>query len=342
MFLPFLLIAAGAVAAAPADDLAAVERAASQLVSTQPTAENWQKLGLARYLQNRFEPAIEAFSEAVRRNPNLWTSHLFLGISRYRTNRFPLALAALELADRLAPPAAPGRDDVDYWLGATRVALKQPLRGLEALERLLARNPRHLQALQLSAETYSETASSLWNRVADRAFNTAAGQEVHGYALESEGNRAGAIEAFRSSLAIDPQRSGPGAALGRLLLSSGEAAAAAEVLRQELRNDPASPEANLYLGLWALRENQPEQARGLLETASSWLPDNEEPTLALCQAYLLLGDASRAVSAARRAVQADGSSLAAHELLLAALAAANDRSGAESEQKRWLQYQGKP
>lgn len=319
-----------------------MERAALQLVSEQPTADTWQRLGLARYLQNRFEPAMTAFNEAIRRSPSLWTAHLFLGISQYRTNQFPLALAALEQANRLAPQGAAGRDDVDYWLGATRVALRQPLAGLEALERLLARNPRHLQALQLSAETYAETASALWNRVANRAFNTAAGQEVHGYAMESEGNRAGAVEAFRNSLAKAPQRPGPGAALGRLLLKEGAADAAVEVLRQELRNDPTSPEANLYLGLWALREKQPEQALGPLEKASAWLPGNEEPALALCQAYLALGNFSGAIAAARLAVQADGRSLAGHELLLAALAAANDRPGWESEQQRWLRRQARP
>lgn len=335
MLLLVLLITSGGLSAGGPDDLAAVERAAAQLVSTQPTAENWQKLGLARYLQGRFEPAITALSEAVGRDSKLWTSHLFLGISQYRTNQFAHALAALERASRLAPTVAPGRDDVDYWLGATRIALRQPLGGLEALERLLARNPRHLQALQLSAETYAETASTLWNRVADRAFDTPAGQEVHGYALESEGNRAGAIEAFRSSLSLAPQRPGSGAALGRLLLSSGDAAAAADALRRELQNDPASPEANLYLGLWALRENQVEQARRSLEIASAWLPGDEEPLLALCQAHLALGAAGPAVAAARSAVEADGHSLAGHELLLAALAAANDRAGWEGEMQRW-------
>jgi tetratricopeptide (TPR) repeat protein len=316
-------------------DLATVEREALDLVQRQPSAINWQKLALTFYLRNRHADAIEAFGKALRSDPSLWTSHLFLGISLYRTNQFASALASLERADRLAPKNSQGRDDIDYWLGASHIALRHPLQGLQYLERLLARNPRHSEALQLATETYAETASGLWNNVAERAFNTAAGQEVHGYALESEGNRPGAIEAFTRSLALSPNRSGPAAALGRLLLTSGELSAAREALARELRIDPSAPTANFYAGLLALRENRPADALKPLQLAAAWMPANEEPALALCQAYLTLGDPSNAVGAAKQAVAAEGNSLTAHELLIASLSAAGDQSGVEQENSRW-------
>ena len=332
-----LVLAGLGIAFSPWQDLAAVERNATELTKAQPSAGNWQKLGLSLYLQNKYGPAMAAFREALRRDSSLWTSHLFLGVSLYRTNQFSAALTSLEIAGRLAPMAAQGRDDVDYWLGATLIALHQPLKGLRALERLMARSPRHSEALQLATETYAETASALWNRVAERAFETAAGQEVHGYALESDGNRNGALEAFRRSREMAPHRPGPGAAIGRLLLSSGEIAAAREALAKELQNDPVSPEANLYAGLLALRENLPDQAEKPLKLATAWLPQNEEPALALCQAYLALGDAANAVAAARQAVLAESGSVAAHELLLTALAAAGDGPAGEAEKRRWAQ-----
>jgi tetratricopeptide (TPR) repeat protein len=325
------------MALSPWQDVAAVERNAAELAKAQPSADNWQKLGLSRYLQNKYDPAIEAFRQALRLDSSLWTSHLFLGISLYRTNQFPLALTSLESADRLAPATAQGRDDVDYWLGATLIALHQPLKGLQALERLLHRSPRHSEALQLTTETYAETASALWNRVAERAFDTAAGQEVHGYALESEGNRNAAMEAFRRSQEIAPQRAGPGTAIGRLLLSSGDIQTAREALAKEIQNDPASPEAHFYAGLLAFRENRPDQAAKLLKVAAAWLPWNEDPALALCQAYLALSDPANAVAAARQALLAESGSVAAHELLLTALAAAGDNAGTEAEKMRWTQ-----
>ena len=332
-----LILAGLGIALSPPQDVAAVERNAAELVKAQPSAGNWQKLGLSRYLQNKYDPAIEAFRQALRLDSSLWTSHLFLGISLYRTNQFSLALTSLESADRLAPATAQGRDDVDYWLGATLIAQRQSLKGLQALERLLQRSPRHSEALQLTTETYAETASALWNRVAERAFDTAAGQEVHGYALESEGNRSGALAAFRRSQEMAPQRPGPGTAIGRLLLSSGEIQTAREALAKELQNDPASPEAHLYAGLLALRENRPDQAEKSLKVATAWLPQNEDTALALCQAYLALSDPANAVAAARQAVLAESNSVAAHELLLTALAAAGDSAGTDAEKRRWAE-----
>ena len=336
MLVPLILIGLG-MALSAAQDLATVERQAFELTEAQPSAENWQKLGLSRYLQNKYGPASEAFRQALRRDASLWTSHLFLGVSLYRTNQFAPALTSLERAGRLAPKAAQGRDDVDYWLGATRIALRQPLKGLQSLEHLLVRNPRHSEALQLATETYAETASALWNRVAERAFETAAGQEVHGYAVESEGNRDAALEAFRHSRERAPQRPGPGVAIGRLLLMSGEIEAAREALGKELQLDPVSGEAHLYAGLLALRENRPDLAANSLKVAAAWLPENEEPPLALCQAYLALGDPSSAAAAARQAVSVEGGSVAAHELLLTALAATGDGPGVEAEKRRWAQ-----
>ncbi len=337
MVAAILVIAGWGLAQVPAGDLTFVEQRATVQVQADPSAANWQKLGLTRYLQNRYEPAIKAFREAVRKDGNLWTSQLFLGISLYRTNQFREALISLERSDLLAPAAAQGRDDVDYWLGATHIALKRPLRGLQSLERLLKRVPRHAEALQLATETYAETASLLWNHVADRAFDSAAGQEVHGYALESEGNREAAMQAFRRSRSIAPKRPGPRVALGRLLLSGGNIVEARQVLAEELQLDPTPVEAHLYLGLLALRENRAGEAIAPLQRAMTWMPQNEEPALALCQAYLATGDAGRAVAAARLAVAADAGSHAAHELLLAALGGTGDAPGLKAEKQRWVE-----
>ncbi len=324
-----------AIALALQQDLVTLERQASEQVKSQPSANHWQKLALALYLQNRHAEAIKAFEEALRRDASLWTSRLFLGISHYRMSQYPAALASLERADRQAPKTGQGRDDIEYWLGATQIALMKPLQGLGALERLLARNPKHSEALQLATETYAETASGLWNRVAERALDSADGQEVHGHALESEGNRQGAIEAFARSLALSPKRVGPGAAMGRLLLSAGDLAAARVAIEKELQNDPSSPNGNFYAGLLALRESRTAEAVKPLRAAVNWMSENEEAALALCQAFLALGEGREAVAAARMAVEAMGRSVAAHELLVASLAAVGDRAGVEQENRRW-------
>ncbi len=297
-------------------DLPAAERAYEQQVKAQPTAELWQKLGLVRHLQNKFTDAIPALRESIRLNPSLWTSHLFLGIGLYRTNQFPSALASLEKADKLAPKTGSGRDDLDFWLAAARIAMKQPLSGLARLEQLLQRNPKHVDALELAVRTYADVSSDLWNAVAEKHFETPAGLEVHGYALEAENNRPGAMEAFRGSRAMKPERAGPGLALGRLLLREGKPAEALDALQRELRLPEADAQAAYLAGLALTQLGRHKEAAVSLEAAAKRLPDSAEVLVALSQTYLALKEPAKALEAARAAANADPSSQAAQDLLM--------------------------
>jgi tetratricopeptide (TPR) repeat protein len=248
-------------------------------------------------------------------NSSLWTSRLFLGICLYRTNNFKEARGELERAEHDAPPDNPGRAEIEYWLGATLIALKQPLAGMIAIERLLARSPSRLAALQLAVQAYADLGSSLWNKVAERSFGSPAGYEVHGHALEAEGNVEGALEAYRHSKALDPRRIGPGTAIGRLLLSQGKPLEARAVLAAELKISPRDPQASYYMGLAAIQMGQMADAVPLLEIADRWATYNPESSLALAQVYLALGQHEAALAAARKAQMLAPGSSAARELL---------------------------
>jgi tetratricopeptide (TPR) repeat protein len=298
-----------------AGDLAAAEKAYEEEARIRPSAEIWQRLGLTRHLQSKCDAALPAFREALRLNPSLWTSRLFLGICLYRVNRFDEARTELERASRQVPSADAGRDEVDYWLGATLIALKQPFAGLMAIERLLVRTPSRLDALELAARAYTDLGSGLWNQVAERSFESAPGYEVHGHALEAEGNVEGALEAYRQSKALEPRRIGPGMAIGRLLLSQGKAAEARSALDQELKLVPADPQAYYYAALAAIQLGQMAEAAPLLETAARWATVNPEPSIALAQVYLALGQRERAAEAARHALTIAPNSAGARELL---------------------------
>src|SRR5258706_671570 len=165
------------------------------------------------------------------------------------------------------PRNRPGRDELDYWLCATRSALKQLLAGLQSLERLLARNPKHVEALELTVRTYADLGSALWNNVAERSFETAPGYEVHGHALESEGNIEGALEAYRQSKALNSRRDGPRLAIGRLLLRQGRTEEALASLHDELTLGPGDPETSYTAGLAPIQLGRYVQAAPLMETA---------------------------------------------------------------------------
>jgi tetratricopeptide (TPR) repeat protein len=296
-------------------DFAAAEKAYERETETHPSADLWQRLGLTRHLQSKFDKAISAFREALRLNPALWTSRVFLGICLYRENRFQEARSELESAERDAPPSDPGRDEIDYWLGASLIALKQPLTGLATIERLLARRPSRRDALELAVQTYGDLGSSLWNRVAEHNFESAPGYEVHGHALEAEGNVQQALAAYRQSKTLDPHRIGPGIAIGRLLLGQGKPGEARAVLNDELKLAPSDPQACYYAGLAAAQVGDAAEAARLLEIADRWATYDTEPAIALAQVYLALGQREAAAAAARRALTLAPASIAARELL---------------------------
>jgi tetratricopeptide (TPR) repeat protein len=301
-----------------AGDFAGAETAYEEEVKLRPSAETWQRLGLTRHLQSKFDSAIPAFREALGLDPSRWTARLFLGMCLYRLNDFKSARAELERADVQAPSNDAGRDEIDYWLSATLVDLKQPLAGLKTIERLLARAPSRLDALELAARVYADFGSSLWNQVAERSFESAAGWEVHGHALEAEGNVEGALDAYRQSRVLGPRRAGPGTAIGRLLLARGKPAEARAALDVELKLAPSDLWANYYAGLAAIQLGGTADAATLLETAALWATHDPEPSLALAQVYLAQGRYDQAADAARKALALDSRSAAARELLQSA------------------------
>lgn len=276
----FALLAAACAAQAIPSEVAAQEQFYEKRVREAPTADLWQRLGLTRHLQNRYRDAIPAFREAVRLDPNLWTAHLFLGIGLYRTNDFPSSLASLENAEKLAPMGHAGRDEIDYWLGASRIALKQPLRGLQDLERLLARNPTNLDALELATQTYIDLGTNLWNEVAEETFETPQGYEIHGHALEDGQNRIGALEAYRMSLALDPKRAGPRLAIARILLDEAKPAEALALLKEELALS-LDPTAFLLAGRAAAQTGGRANAQRWLTEAKQWPATRTDASKAL-------------------------------------------------------------
>ncbi len=331
----FWLFALGSAAAQNPSDLAAKEAAHLVEVTAKPTAAGWQRLGLVRHLQNKFDPAASAFSAALKIDPSLWTSHLFLGICRYRTNQFAAAVESLNRADRLGPADGQGRTEIDFWMGAVRIASGDQLGGLRALEKLLARNPGHVEGLQLATETYAAASAWLWSDVAERHFATATGQHIHAQVLESEGDTATALDAYRQSRTLNAKRPGPAGAIGRLLLASGKPAEALIALEAELALAPHDGEAAQYAGLALIQLNRLAEAAPRLESAARSSPSNPEPAVALAQVRLALGQPRQAAEAAAVAVKIAPRLAAPHEMLVAALNAAGDVTAVEAEQQRW-------
>jgi tetratricopeptide (TPR) repeat protein len=222
---------AAARKAEAAGDFALAEHEYEQSLKQTRDPEVLQRLGLVRHLQNKFVEAIPPLEQAIELRPDLWGAQLFLGIDLYRTNQFAKALPHLKAAQQFQPR----NFEIRFWLGATNLALKNTLTGLEILEDLLRDQPDNRDVAKLLAQTYASYSAVLFNSVGEKYPDTAPGFQVQGQALEFEGFYDAAIDAYRSSLSLQPKRPGVHAAIARILQIQGKTAEAAQELQKENR-----------------------------------------------------------------------------------------------------------
>ncbi len=187
-----------------AGDFKSAEAVYVRLLSGHPEPSLYQRLGLVRHMQNNFSSAAQAFKEAIRLDPSLWSSHLFLGIDLYRMNRFAEADMQLATANRLHP----NESEILFWSGTTKLALHDFFPGFEMLEAVLERDPKNAEVLRILAESYATYGTSLLNEVGERYPNSAAGLVAQGRAFEFEGSYGSALELYRSALGLSPDRPG--------------------------------------------------------------------------------------------------------------------------------------
>ncbi len=203
-------------AAEAAGNFASAEREYEAAIALRPSALAYQRLGLIRHLQNKFERAEEAFRRSLQLDPKQWSSRLFLGIDLYRTNRFDEAFTEL----RRAAAQRPDDPDTRFWLGATYLARRDYLAGLKTLEQLLREQPDNVEVLRLLAESYAAFGTTLLNTVAEKYPDTPAGLQVHAQALEFEGANDAALAVYRELQARSPHRPGVAQAIARLQAAS--------------------------------------------------------------------------------------------------------------------------
>jgi tetratricopeptide (TPR) repeat protein len=138
------------------DLLGAVQkyREASKLA---PTAEIYEKLGLASFLGNAYPQAVDAFLEALRMEPRRWVSQLFLGESLYKLNRFQEALPHVANALRLRPD----QNEARYWLGCVDHALGNFDQAIVRLTEASGKDPQNVDILYALTETYLDYSTVL-------------------------------------------------------------------------------------------------------------------------------------------------------------------------------------
>ena len=115
------------------------------------------------HLQSRFPEAIASLEKALKLDPSLWGSQLFLGMGYYRTNQFLKAIPALEQSVKLNPKLAEG--EARLWLGSSFLALYRFDEALAQFRRLSEMKPRDLEALYNLAEACNRYSSALFEKI---------------------------------------------------------------------------------------------------------------------------------------------------------------------------------
>jgi tetratricopeptide (TPR) repeat protein len=240
-------------------DYAAAEREYLAVVRLAPSmAEARSNLGLACYLQKKYDPATEQFKRALELNPSLYAPNYFLGRIRHAQRRFSDAVPLLERAVALQPRNC----EIHRQLGASFVALKEFHRAIDHYQLCLREDPRDMETLYDLGVVYMNLARQAFDRIADlpeSPFSSLIKADHYaGFAdwdqVEHSHLRQLARIEYRRALEIAPDLPEIRVRLGDLELEDRNWEAARRLFKEELAKDPSS-----YLSYFGLARLSFEQ-----------------------------------------------------------------------------------
>jgi tetratricopeptide (TPR) repeat protein len=186
-------------------------------MAVEAASEEEQKSGARTFRANtldmlgRYDEAVAAYEEVIAETPEWWEAHANLGICHARNGQPARAEAALRRGLEDCPGSPEIRDELAAHLLAERRDLREALRLSEEAVALGRDEIRHLHTL--------------------------------GEVRLTIGDDAGAAEAYRAMLALDPENPEAHLELGLLREAQGEVTEAEEHFVESLKSDPANPRA---------------------------------------------------------------------------------------------------
>ncbi len=262
-----------------------LERAASL---DSEGAHAFNALGIAYLEQARFEPAIQAFRDAIRRAPRWAYPRHNLALAYSETGDYAAAIRAYQEGMRLAPSYS----YLPYNLGLLHQRLNRRKDAETAYRRAIALSPdapegyNALGALAAGRGRDKE-AEPLYRQAISRSADFLPAR--HNLALLLARREGGAAEARRlleENLAKSPDHLPSRLALAEIAEGAGDHAAAAEHYRELLRGRPEYSAARVRLSAALLQAGRTDEAAAEARRAAEAQPDNPA-------AHEALGDAEK-------------------------------------------------
>jgi len=306
--------AAAAAAAMRSGDYVTAERQDRIILRLRPQmAEAEMNLGLACFLQRKYEDAIRAFEAGLKLKPDMANADLFLGISRFQLNQVPRAIPLLEKYAAQRPDDFQGQ----YYLGLSYLALERyteagraltaahniDARNVDALYHLsqvylgeARKNPRNKDALErLFQETIDEIAA-----IDPNSFRLA---QIRAAVYEADGKKGEAIRELETLFQHDPKARGLHYTLGCLYIEQRQYEKAREQFEKELQLGSPYPRTYLQLGHVFVELNKPAEALPLLDKSLKIDPDSSGVVWAdIGRAYRFMNQPAKAADAYEKAI----------------------------------------
>jgi tetratricopeptide (TPR) repeat protein len=240
-------------AALATKDFPAAEQDYRAILDINPElAEMRSNLGLALYMQRKYDQAEHEFDQAVRANPRLFVPNYFLGVRLFKTNRYGQARTYLAAALKINP----GDLQTQEWLAATYIGLQDLDQGIRQYRQILKQDPRSADALYSIGKVFIDLIDRSLKVILDRPDNVYYGRLLVEAVRGDDEWRRLVDSRLPPILAANPLAPELRYELGVLRLTGGRTEEAAQLFREEIAIDPFSFQAYYGLAQLSLASDQ--------------------------------------------------------------------------------------
>ncbi len=304
----------------------------------------YNNLGRLLFNLGRYSESIEVLRKGLALAPEMHPAQVMLGASYLALGQFDAAVEPLSAGVAAMPEDRFAR----LSLARALIGVNKPEDALVQLNSILATSPKDQQAWYLLGKLHLQLSQEAFAKVQSLDPNAPLAHELEGEVMESLGNTAGAVAAYKQAIAGGAADPGPLQHLADLYWRTGDWAHAREQYTILLGREPGNcaahwrmaesldqvgeaPEAGLKEVDEALKQcpslaqaraerarlllrlNRPKDALPDLEAAEKAAPNEPTVQQLLARTYRALGDRERAEAANKRYLELNQAMHAAQE-----------------------------